>query len=221
MTVWRFGQIDRPAFGLSDLDRYFAAYEAAGGAPVDRARFDFWLVYRTLWWALGCLQMGEFWRSGVDRSFERTVISRRTSENELDLLMLLEGEASAEDRAAPLPPTAPVMPDVKGETSAAEILTAMSDWMNTDLKPKASGRDKFMVVMAMNALGMVRRELMQPVVATDKALADALLAGEASLATPGLLPRLRRMALDKLANDVPKYAALAKARALWEWPTAE
>lgn len=221
MTVWRFGQIDRPAFGLSDLDRYFAAYEAAGGAPVDRARFDFWLVYRTLWWALGCLQMGEFWRSGVDRSFERTVISRRTSENELDLLMLLEGEASAEDRAAPLPPPAPVMPGAKGETSAAEILTAMSDWMNTDLKPKASGRDKFMVVMAMNALGMVRRELMQPVVATDKALADALLSGETSLATPGLLPRLRRMALDKLANDVPKYAALAKARALWERPTAE
>ena len=221
MTVWRFGQIDRPAFGLSDLDRYFAAYEAAGGQSVDRARFAFWLVYRTTWWALGCLQMGEFWRSGVDRSFERTVISRRTSENELDLLMLLEGEASAEDQAAPLPPSAPTMPEARGETSAAEILAAMSDWMNSDLKPKASGRDKFMVVMAMNALGMVRRELMQPAIATDKALADALLAGDTSLATPGLLPRLRRMALDKLANDVPKYAALAKARTLWERPTAE
>ena len=221
MTVWRFGQIDRPAFGLSDLDRYFAAYEAAGGQSVDRARFAFWLVYRTTWWALGCLQMGEFWRSGVDRSFERTVISRRTSENELDLLMLLEGEASAEDQAAPLPPSAPTMPEARGETSAAEILAAMSDWMSSDLKPKASGRDKFMVVMAMNALGMVRRELMQPAIATDKALADALLAGDTSLATPGLLPRLRRMALDKLANDVPKYAALAKARTLWERPTAE
>jgi aminoglycoside phosphotransferase (APT) family kinase protein len=221
MTVWRFGQIDRPAFGLSDLERYFAAYESAGGAPVDRARFDFWLVYRTLWWALGCLQMGEFWRSGVDRSFERTVISRRTSENELDLLLLLEGEASEADRAAALPPSAPATAAATGETSAAEILTAMSDWMNTDLKPKASGRDKFMVVMAMNALGMVRRELMQPVVVTDKALAAALLAGETSLATPGLLPRLRRMALDKLANDVPKYAALARARALWELPGTE
>ncbi len=218
MTVWRFGQIDRPAFGLADLDRYFAAYEAAGGGPVDRARFQFWLVYRTLWWALGCLQMGAFWRSGIDRSFERTVIARRTSENELDLLMLLEGEASAADRAAPLPPSAPPLPPASGETSAAEILSAMRDWLESDLKPKSAGRDKFMVVMAMNALGMIERELTQPAPATDAALAGALLAGEASLATPGLLPRLRRMALDKLANDVPKYAALAKARSLWEPP---
>jgi hypothetical protein len=72
-----------------------------------------------------------------------------------------------------------------------------------------------MVVVAMNALGMVRRELDRPVTVTDKALADQLLAGEATLATSGLLPRLRRAALDKLTNDVPKYAALTKARALW------
>jgi hypothetical protein len=107
------------------------------------------------------------------------------------------------------------VPAAKGETSAAEILGAISDWMNADLKPKASGRDKFMVAVAMNALGMIRRELTQPVSVIDKPLADALLAGDASLATPGLLPRLRRMALDKLTNDVPKYAALAKARQLW------
>lgn len=215
MTVWRFGQIDKPAFGLSDLDHYFAAYEAAGGRPVERNRFHFWLVYRTLWWALGCLQMGEFWRSGSDASLERTVISRRTSENELDLLMLLETEAPEAERAAPLPPPAPALPAATGETSASEILGAISDWMAADLKPKASGRDKFMVVVAMNALGMVRRELDRPVTVTEKALADQLLAGEATLATPGLLPRLRRAALDKLTNDVPKYAALAKARALW------
>jgi hypothetical protein len=72
-----------------------------------------------------------------------------------------------------------------------------------------------MVVVAMNALGMVRRELDRPVTVTDKQLAEALLAGEMTVATPGLLPRLRRMALDKLTNDVPKYAALAKARSLW------
>src|SRR3546814_3332958 len=59
MTVWRFGQLDRPAFGVGSLEEYFAAYAAAGGAPVDRGRFRFWLVYRTLWWALGCLQRSE------------------------------------------------------------------------------------------------------------------------------------------------------------------
>jgi hypothetical protein len=62
---------------------------------------------------------------------------------------------------------------------------------------------------------MVRRELAQPVRAEDRALAEDLLAGRADLSTPGLLARLRRTALDKLANDVPKYAALGEARALW------
>ena len=71
MAVWRFGRLDRPAFGLGSLEDYFAAYEAAGGVRVDRERFRFWLVYRTLWWALGCLQMGAAWRSGADRTVER------------------------------------------------------------------------------------------------------------------------------------------------------
>lgn len=215
MTVWRFGAIDKPAFGLADLDRYFAAYEAAGGGPVDRARFHFWLVYRTLWWALGCLQMGAFWRSGVDASLERAVIARRTSEQELDLLMLLEADAPESERAAPLPPPAAALPPASGETSAAEIIGAVADWINSDIKARASGRDKFMAAVAINALGMVRREWEYPAPATDKPLSDRLLSGEANLTTPGLLPRLRRMALDKLANDVPKYVALAKARELW------
>src|SRR3546814_7736788 len=70
MTVWRFGQLDRPAFGVGSLEEYFAAYAEAGGAPVDRGRFRFWLVYRTLWWALGCLLMGQAGRSGAGTSDE-------------------------------------------------------------------------------------------------------------------------------------------------------
>src|SRR3546814_19597485 len=27
MTVWRFGRLDRPAFGVGSLEDYFAAYE--------------------------------------------------------------------------------------------------------------------------------------------------------------------------------------------------
>jgi aminoglycoside phosphotransferase (APT) family kinase protein len=216
MTVWRFGQIDRPAFGLADLERYFAAYEAAGGGPVDRARFRFWLVYRTAWWALGCLQMGQIWRSGVDANLERAVIARRTSENELDLLLLLEEELpDSIRRPGPEPGPLSSTPAPTGETTAAEILGAIADWLATDVKAKAEGRDKFMAAVAINALGMVRRELEHPVAFADKALSEDLLAGRATLADAGLLPRLRRMALDKLANDVPKYAALAKARALW------
>ena len=48
------------------------------------------------------------------------------------------------------------------------------------------------------------------------ALTARIMAGTADLATPGLLASLRRMAIDKLAADMPKYPALAQARAQWE-----
>ena len=49
------------------------------------------MIHRTVWWAMGCLRMCEVLAlMGEDRMLERVVISRRTSEQELDLLMLLE-----------------------------------------------------------------------------------------------------------------------------------
>jgi aminoglycoside phosphotransferase (APT) family kinase protein len=215
MTVWRFGRPDLPAFGLGSLNDYFAAYAAAGGAPVDPARFHFWLIYRTLWWALGCLGMGAAWRDGVDRSLERVVVARRTAEQELDLLMLLEAEALGAELERPLPPPAEPIAPAQGEPSAGELVTAVREWLASDIKPGAQGRDKFMVAVAMNALGIAARELVRPVDYADKALADAMLSGERTLAEPGLLARLRRQCLDKLAGDVPKYPALALARHAW------
>lgn len=214
MTVWRFGQIDKPAFGVADLDTYFAAYEAESGLPVDRARFRFWLVYRTLWWALGCMQMADIWRTGADRSLERAVIGRRTSENELDLLLLLEDDAPETQR---LPLTLDPAPDVRrmGEPSTVEMLEAISEWITADVKPNAQGHDKFKVAVALNALGMLTREAAHPVAAHDRGLSEDLLTGRLTLATPGVLARLRKAALTKLENDVPKYAALAAARAKW------
>lgn len=223
MTVWRFAGHDRPAFGLSDLETLFAAYCEAGGIAVDPARFRFWLIYRTLWWALGCLQMGDIWRKGVDASLERAVIARRTAEQELDLLLLLEAELPEAVRAAAdAEPHSPSAPDQiegdngpAGETSAAEIIGAVADWIAAEVKPGAQGRAKFMAAVAINALGMVRRELETPVAHADKGLADELLSGTVTLATPGLLARLRSVALAKLANDVPKYPALGVARKQW------
>lgn len=214
MTVWRFGHIDRPAFGVGDLDAYFAAYAAESGRAVERDRFRFWLIYRTLWWALGCIQMGDIWRQGIDRSLERAVIGRRTSENELDLLLLLEEDAPEGERA-PLTLDPPNAARRMGEPSAAELLEALREWVEAEVKPNAGGRDRFMAAVASNALGMLIREAGNPVAVHDKPLADDLLSGAKTLATPGVLSALRRLALAKLANDVPKYAALAKARQLW------
>ena len=218
MTVWRFTRPDRPAFGLGNVAALVAAYTDAGGAAFEPARFQFWLIYRTFWWALGCLQMGEMWRSGVDRSLERVVVARRTAEQELDLLLLLEEQAPAAERARALPAATAPLAASGGEPSAAEMLTAVSEWLASDIKPLVSGRGKFDLAVARNALGIVTRELHQRPLASDAALAADLLGGKADLATPGVLARLRRMALEKLSADMPKYPALAAARALWEGP---
>lgn len=216
MTVWRFSRPDRPGYGLTTIAHLAEAYEKAGGARFDPARFRFWTIYRTFWWALGCLQMGTFWRAGHDRSVERVVVARRTAEQELDLLLLLEELAPEAERDRPLPPAAEPLTAGTGEPSAAEILTAVSEWLASDVKPLVSGRGGFDLAVARNALGIVARELTQRPQAADAALAADLLAGTADLSTPGLLARLRRMALDKLAADMPKYPALAMARAKWE-----
>ena len=215
MTVWRFGQLDKPAFGVGSLDDYFAAYEAAGGAKVDPARFRFWLVYRTLWWALGCLQMGQAWRSGADTTVERVVVGRRTAEQELDLIALLETEAPEAERARALPPSPPAAPAPAGEPTNREIVQAVRDWIEGSIKPHAEGHAKFEAVVAMNALGIVMRDLEAGTRAEDAALSQALMAGTTSLAEPGLLAKLRRAVLDKCAVDSPKYAALAAARTRW------
>ena len=214
LPVWRFGRVDRPAMGLGALETFFAAYEDESGRKVDRARFDFWMIYRTVWWALGCLRQGHVWRSGEDRMVERVVISRRASEQEVDLLLLLEEMAPREERQRPLPDAAPKRAEPRGESSAGEIAAAVSEWLAT-LKDKIEGHDRFQLAVARNALGIVTREEEARPDPHDRALAQAILAGEQSLATQGLLASLKRQALDTLAADIPKYSMLAVARDKW------
>jgi aminoglycoside phosphotransferase (APT) family kinase protein len=216
LMVWRFGYVDKPAYGLASLDEYFDAYQTAGGAKIEPDRFRFWMIYRTLWWALGCLQMADYWRSGADRSLERAVIGRRTSENELDLLMLLGEEMPAPNICSMPQISAISLTRALGEPSAVEMLEAVREWIASDVKANSSGREKFLAAVAMNAIGMVQRELANPVQAHDAELAAQIMAGHGGLDTPGLLEKLRGQAMAKLANDVPKYASLTKAQSMWQ-----
>jgi len=213
MAVWRFARYDRPALGLGALDDYFAAYEAESGRTIDRVRFRYWMVHRTVWWALGCLKMAKHWRTGQDRMLERVVISRRASENELDLLMLLEEDAPAAERRQTISLAA--LPKPKGEATDGELAQAIHEWLGT-VKDRFEGHDRFQYAVARNALGMIARydEASIPAV-TNRALAAAFLNGATSLATSGILAEMRRAILATVAQDVPKYPALAVARQKW------
>jgi aminoglycoside phosphotransferase (APT) family kinase protein len=213
MAVWRFARYDRPALGLGSIEDYIAAYEAEAGVAIDLARFRFWTIYRTVWWALGCLKMAAQWRSGADRMLERVVISRRTSEQELDLLLLLEEDAPEVERARALEPSL-IIGSGQGEANSSEIATAISEWL-ASLKSKLTGHDLFQLAVARNALGMISRESRSITLLEDSGLAADILSGAVSLGSDGLLARLRRDVLDKLAVDVPKYPALAHARKKW------
>ena len=88
-NAWRFGVWQKPVGGFGEREALYAAYEAAGGTPVDRGRAHMWEVWGTLRWGLACLQLGHDHVSGRVRSVERAAIGRRVSEVELDLLHLI------------------------------------------------------------------------------------------------------------------------------------
>ncbi|MEM1053279.1 MAG: phosphotransferase family protein [Pseudomonadota bacterium] len=213
MAVWRFHRYDRPALGLGSLDDYFAAYEAEAGVKVDRDRFRYWLIHRTVWWALGCLNMARVWRSGEDRMLERVVISRRTSEQELDLLMLLEQDAPDHERAKQV--AVPEAPAHMGEATDGELAIAIYEWLGS-VKNRFEGHDKFQYAVARNALGMISRYNAAAIPAFENApLAQRILGGKAGLADQDLLIELREAILATIMQDVPKYPALSVAREKW------
>lgn len=218
---WRFGRYDNIVGGIDDIGNFLRAYEAAGGEHIDTDRFNFWLIYATLWWGMVCLSMAESWRSGADKSLEKIVIGTRISEVELDLLLMLERDC---------PPSQAVMhwelPEEKtahhGATKPWELIDAIEAWDNDYIIPNAAGHDLFQARVARNAMSILKR---------DAAWGDKFTANQAErLAgrTKGdilaalrdgdtqIINELRITALEKISIDQPKYAARTVALNKWQ-----
>lgn len=86
---WRFGNDDRPVAGVGQLDEFASAYEAAGGAPIDRARVRYWEALGNVKWAVICARQAHDDLTGVRRSHELASLGRRICEPEWDLLALM------------------------------------------------------------------------------------------------------------------------------------
>ncbi|MEM7727868.1 MAG: phosphotransferase family protein [Pseudomonadota bacterium] len=224
---WRFGRREKPVGGIGDIEPFLVAYEAASGRPVDRGRFRFWRVLTTLFWGSACMTMLGDWRDGSERTIERAAIGRRISEVEIDLLLLLAGIEGVETELLP----AVAIPDrdpQTGQTSLAEMITALSEWNDREVTAKAEGRDRFQSRIAANLLGQLsrearmgrdfafrRRDRLKALRLSPDALSEGLTQGTLDWRKPALFDHLRLSVMERLLIDQPDYHGLAEAKRLW------
>jgi aminoglycoside phosphotransferase (APT) family kinase protein len=86
---WRFGNDRLPVAGVGALEPFLAAYESAGGSPIDPERLRFWEVLGNVKWAIICARQAHDHLTGVRRSHELASLGRRICEPEWDLLALI------------------------------------------------------------------------------------------------------------------------------------
>ncbi|MBI1340561.1 phosphotransferase [bacterium] len=222
---WRFGAPDKPVGGFGEIDELIAGYEAAGGAPVDRAALRFWEVFGSFWWAVGCLGMARSFRAGDERSVERPAIGRRSSECQIDCVnLLIPGPArTPEPRVAAwgsdLPRTDELLAGVHGFLSEAAS--------------RLPSRHAFLARVAGNTIDIVMRELsLGPDAARHaqssiggllgetgaapelrRALAAAIRDGRLDLDDPQLHAVLRDDVLAQAMIDQPTYPGVREAAA--------
>ena len=215
IRAWRFGApASLGAGGLGSIDGFLRAYEEASGTAVDREAFHWWLVLATLRWGVICRYQAERHLSGQVRSVELATIGRRVCETEWDLLGLLDAGPTASTKPAPAPSVHPL----HGRPTAAELVAAVAEFLEGDVRQATSGQVNFHARVAANALRMVERELLD---AGDEdvraALAGLGFADEAGLAAtirageladrpgPEITACLRTLVRHRLAVAHPGY----------------
>ena len=161
LKAWRFGE-PLEVGGLGTVDELVAAYEAAGGRPVDRDALHWWLVEKTLSWGIGCMLQADIHLSGRVRSVELAAVGRRVAEQEWDLIELLAPDACRAALAAPRP--APLPDDARpyGRPTARELLEAVHEFLTEQVMASDDRALAYHGRVAANALGIVERELAQP-----------------------------------------------------------
>ncbi|HLT15697.1 MAG TPA: phosphotransferase family protein [Acidimicrobiales bacterium] len=154
VRAWRFGSA-LPAGGMGTREELLDAYEAAGGGRVDPEALRWWELLGTVKWGLICVLQAQVHLSGASRSVELATIGRRVCENEWDVLGLLPGGALP----GPEPAAGQAGPDLYGRPTAAELLEAVREWVEGDVREATSGRVAFHARVAANARAMLERQV--------------------------------------------------------------
>jgi aminoglycoside phosphotransferase (APT) family kinase protein len=200
VRAWRFGS-PLPAGGVATRATLVEAYEAASGRAVDSQVLRWWEVLGTLKWGVICVMQAWGHLSGASRSVELATIGRRVCENEWDLLGLLPGGALPR-QAPPAPEPAAALHD---RPTLPELVEAVREWVDQDVRTGTEGRLSFHARVATNALRMVEREL-----ALEPALTEAHLERLAQLGCADdreLAAGIRSGSLDERADEVRTLVA--------------
>jgi aminoglycoside phosphotransferase (APT) family kinase protein len=200
VRAWRFGS-PLPAGGVTTREALAGAYEDAGGAPVDLEALRWWELLGTLKWGVMCVMQAWSHLSGASRSMELATIGRRVCENEWDVLRLLPGAPLERRTPERSPPTA----SVHDRPTLAELLEAVREWVDDDVRAGTEGRLSFHARVATNALKILEREVaLEP--GLSQAHADRLArlgcTSEAELAA-----RIRAGELDDRLDEVRTLVA--------------
>ncbi|WP_235892641.1 DUF6285 domain-containing protein [Mycolicibacterium hodleri] len=104
------------------------------------------------------------------------------------------------------------MTDIHGRPSAAELVAAVAEFLETDVKNETTGAVNFHVRVAANVLRTVERELLDDGAAPDllgfddeRALAAAIRAGDLDDRGDEVTSALRDLVLHRLAVAHPGY----------------
>ncbi|MDE0802284.1 MAG: phosphotransferase [Acidimicrobiales bacterium] len=157
VRAWRF-RGEQPVGGIGTYDDLFASYSAATGVDVDPDVVRWWEVLGTLKWGVMCIIQARAHLDGHSRSVELAAIGRRVCENEHDLLLLLAPDVLATATArGEVPPL--VEPSMHGRPTAAELVEAVREYIDDDVRQNTTGRTAFHGRVASNVLATVQREL--------------------------------------------------------------
>lgn len=212
VRAWRFGG-DRPVAGIGAYDELLQAYAAASGRPVSSEALRWWELFGVLKWGVVCMVQAQSHLAGLSRSVELAAIGRRVAETEYDALTLLGIDVPAPSVVE----ESDGSDDLFGRPTLAELLEAVREFVEGDVRAATEGRVRFHAKVAANVLGAVEREsALGPVareanarrlaelgLADDRALATAIRAGE--VADAEVVTAVAASVADKLAVSNPSY----------------
>lgn len=224
VRAWRFGRDDLRLGGIAEVERYLTRYAELTGREIMVDELLWWEVLGNLKWAAGSLTQSRRHLNGLERSVELAVLGRLAAEKEYEMLHLIEAHPrrrlrrrSQDVRALPARPSEMTGRPVGGSSGqagdrpdAGELLEAVLEFLATEVLPDATDqRRKFRTLVAMNALGIARRELEsdEQTLSADelRELAARIRAGDVP---EDALPLLKKHVASKLRVANPDYLRL-------------